>query len=271
MNFEQAKLDIEKWIVDFVENLFLRQGFTGSVGVVTPFRAQAQRLQEILASRKSLQGSSIASQVVADTVHRFQGDERDVMLLSPVLSERMPEGAVSFLNRNPNLFNVAITRARALLVVVGDRNAIEQSGIDYLMDFSSYVAGLVDRPAQVTLGPLPDLGTEYPVVLRPENVSDWERRLYAALYAAGVRPIPQYSVDAYDLDFAVVAGDRKLDIEVDGERYHRAWTGELLLRDQLRNQRLIELGWDIKRFWVYQIRDDLQGCVDQIVRWLEKE
>jgi very-short-patch-repair endonuclease len=258
-------------VVDYVENLLVRQRFAGSVGIVTPFRAQAQRLQEILASRHSLQGGSLASQVVADTVHRFQGDERDVMLLSPVMSERMPKGAVTFLNRNANLFNVAITRARALLVVVGDRKAIEQSGIDYLMDFSSYVARLVDRPAPATLGSLPDFGTEYPVVLRPENVSDWERRLYAALYAAGVRPVPQYSVDAYDLDFAVFAGNRKLDIEVDGERYHRAWTGELLLRDQLRNQRLIELGWDVRRFWVYQIRDDLQGCVDQIVRWTEKE
>ena len=58
-----------------------------------------------------------------------------------------------------------------------------------------------------------------------------------------------------------------LDIEVDGEMYHKDWNGELSYRDQLRNQRLFELGWDVKRFCVYQIRDDLQSCIDQIVRW----
>ena len=72
--------------------------------------------------------------------------------------------------------------------------------------------------------------------------------------AAGLKPMPQFSVEQYDLDFAIVVGDRKLAIEVDGERYHRSWTGELCLRDQLRNQRLIELGWDVQRFWVYEAR-----------------
>ena len=53
--------------------------------------------------------------------------------------------------------------------------------------------------------------------------------------------------------------------DVDGETYHRAWDGELVRRDQLRNLRLFELGWDVKRFWVYQVRDDLNWCVEQIV------
>jgi very-short-patch-repair endonuclease len=256
-------------VVDRVEDLLVRQGFRGTVGIVTPFRAQAQRLQELLVARDSLHGLAGSVQVIADTVHRFQGDERDVMFFSPVVSAEMPEGGASFLRRNANLFNVAITRARSLLCVVGDRGAIEQSGIDYLMDFSAYVGGLKDRVALPAVSPSQELGPVYPAVARPENVSEWERCLYGALHAAGVRPIPQYSVDAYDLDFAVIVGDRKLDIEVDGERYHRAWTGELVLRDQLRNQRLIELGWDVKRFWVYQLRDDMPGCVAEIVRWVK--
>lgn len=54
---------------------------------------------------------------------------------------------------------------------------------------------------------------------------------------------------------------------MDGERYHRSWTGELCLRDQLRNQRLIELGWDVKRFWVYEIRDRMGDCIAWVKRW----
>ena len=50
--------------------------------------------------------------------------------------------------------------------------------------------------------------------------------------------------------------------------YHRNWNGELSYRDQLRNQRMFELGWDVKRFWVYQIRDELDWCVEQVRKWV---
>ena len=63
-------------------------------------------------------------------------------------------------------------------------------------------------------------------------------------------------------------GDHRLNVEVDGERYHRSWTGELCLRDQLRNQRLVELGWEVKRFWVYEVRDTLEDCVATVWRWV---
>jgi len=114
------------------------------------------------------------------------------------------------------------------------------------------------------------LGPTYPTVARPEQVSDWERLFYRALFAAGIRPIPQFSVEQYALDFAVIVGQRRLNIEVDGERYHRNWTGELCLRDQLRNQRLIELGWEVKRFWVYQIRDKLDESVASVSQWVKR-
>ncbi|MEO8099271.1 MAG: DUF559 domain-containing protein, partial [Acidobacteriota bacterium] len=110
--------------------------------------------------------------------------------------------------------------------------------------------------------------SSYPVVARPELVSSWEHVLYKALYKANLRPIPQYSVEQYLLDFAFVVGNRRLNVEVDGEQYHRNWDGELCRRDQIRNQRLMELGWDVMRFWVYQVRDDLQGCVQRVENWV---
>ena len=79
--------------------------------------------------------------------------------------------------------------------------------------------------------------------------SDWEREFYVAAYEAHLRLIPQYPVEKYIVDFLMVDGARKLAIEIDGERYHRNWTGELCRRDQIRNQRLFELGYDVMRFW----------------------
>ena len=58
-----------------------------------------------------------------------------------------------------------------------------------------------------------------------------------------------------------------LNIEVDGVRYHRSWNGEHCRRDQIRNQRMHELGWDVERFWVYEIRDDLESCIQRIKAW----
>ena len=72
------------------------------------------------------------------------------------------------------------------------------------------------------------------------------------------------------LHYLVKTSKKKLNIEVDGERYHRNWTGELCRKDQIRNQRLIELGWEVKRFWVYQIRDELDKCVESIQSWNKK-
>lgn len=256
-------------LVAALEDLVVTRAYHGTVGVVTPFRAQAQLLQQLVESNDRLTSARERCELLVDTVHRFQGDERDVMFFSPVVSSDMPAGGLGFLRSNGNLFNVAITRARGLLHVVGDRAAAFSSGVDYLADFAGYVAEL-GAAAGGQSGPANpvSLGPEFPPVSRPERVSDWERVFYRALYTAGVRPIPQYSVEQYDLDFAVIVGDRMLDIEVDGERYHRSWTGELCLRDQLRNQRLIELGWDVRRFWVYEVRDSLEECVARVVSWV---
>lgn len=78
-----------------------------------------------------------------------------------------------------------------------------------------------------------------------------ERYFYEQLYRADIKTVPQYQVGQYSLDLALFDGDRKLDIEIDGEKYHRNWDGELVKRDQLRNRRLIELGL-YNDFWAYE-------------------
>jgi very-short-patch-repair endonuclease len=190
------------------------------------------------------------------------------MIFSPVVSTGIADGAVGFLRKTDNLFNVAITRARAALIVVGDPAAAKNAGIDYLSAFANYVENLERNPRQQPGGPGGTCsGPDYPPVAKPELVSDWERVFYRQLWEAGLRPIPQYAEEKFLLDFALCAESGKLDIEVDGERYHRDWNGELLRRDQLRNMRLIELGWDVMRFWVYQLRDEMPACVQRVKGW----
>jgi very-short-patch-repair endonuclease len=258
-------------VVDEVHQLIVSRGYRGTVGVVSPFRAHANRVRDLIQQNDDLANHLSSTDFLVDTVHRFQGDERDVMIFSPVVSEGISDSALGFLRSNRNLFNVAITRARAALVVVGDKQAALNSGVDYLARFAAYTDEARGRQIADIEELQRDLGPEYPPVSYPERVSDWERYFYRELYRAGVRPIPQYDVEQYTLEFAVVKGDSLLNIEVDGERYHRSWDGELCRRDQIRNQRLFELGWDVMRFWVYQIRDDLDACLARVKRRLDTQ
>lgn len=257
-------------VVDLLQSLILEQGYSGSVGVVSPFRAQANLIRQLVTQNISLNDQLMEHDFLVDTVHKFQGDERDVMVFSPVVASNAPKGSLGFLANNGNLFNVAITRARAQLWVVGDRAACAQCGVSYLEKFARYAAELEHQTGVREATGMAMLGPDYPSVANPSLVSEWEKVLYRALFAAGIRTLPQYQVEKYLLDFALFDGDRRLDIEVDGERYHRNWTGELCRRDQLRNQRMFELGWDVMRFWVYEIRDDLEGCILKVRAWLEQ-
>ncbi len=241
--------------------------YSGTIGVVTPFRAQANLIDKLSREDHELWVYLNTHDFLADTVHKFQGDERDVMIFSPVVSKNMPEGALAFMRNNGNLFNVAITRARAMLLVVGDQGATIKCNVSYLENFAKYAQELENKTKKKIEYSVKDLGEEYPVVANPERVSEWEHILYRALYRAGIKTIPQYQVEKYTLDLALFNGKKMLNIEVDGERYHRNWTGELCRRDQIRNQRMFELGWDVIRFWVYEIRDDLEGCVQKIKKW----
>jgi superfamily I DNA and/or RNA helicase len=230
-------------VVKELERILVRQSYDGSVGVVSPFRAQANLILDLVNQNDRLQTAFDSNDLLIQTAYSFQGDQRDVMVFSPVVSRNTPETAIGFLRSNPNTFNVAITRARAALIVVGDHSACKQSSVEHLSAFANYVANS-ERTTSPEPSPSMDLGPEYPGVAKPEQVSDWERLFYREMYRSGIRCVPQYQVEKYALDFALIMGERRLNIEIEGE-HHRSWNGELALRDQMRNRRLIELGWDV--------------------------
>jgi DNA replication ATP-dependent helicase Dna2 len=90
------------------------------IGVVSPFRAQVVLL------RKRLQDTGVA----VDTIERFQGGERDIMILSLVRSRG---GAFVFDYRR---FNVAITRARRKLVFVAHPELFANSRYQWISTFT---------------------------------------------------------------------------------------------------------------------------------------
>ncbi len=235
-------------VIKVLRRLSMELEFVGSIGVTTPFHLQADMITKALERDAELRNHlELHNQILIDTVHKFQGDERDVIIFSPVVSEGTKSQSLMFLKSTGNLFNVAITRARALLVTVGDKKYCKHCGVSYLEHFAEYSCG----------------------ENAPVEQSEWEHILQKALSDAGIPVTAQYHVDKYYLDLALFHKGKKLDIEVDGAMYHQAWTGELTYNDQLRNQALMREGWNVIRFWVQQVRDQLPWCIEQVKQWME--
>ncbi len=90
-----------------------------SIGIITPFKHQAQEIKDHLPA-------NLKDKIVTGTVHAFQGDERDVIIYSLVVTNNSPDSKIRWIDYSvPNLVNVAVTRARTTLYIVGNKRYIQ--------------------------------------------------------------------------------------------------------------------------------------------------
>lgn len=89
------------------------------VGIISPYRAQVQYLRRLLIKREYFK--PFRRQISVNTVDGFQGQERDVIVISLVRSN--DEGQIGFL-RDLRRMNVAITRARMKVIILGNRQTM---------------------------------------------------------------------------------------------------------------------------------------------------
>ena len=88
-----------------------------SIWIIAPFRNQVNYINELIRKNKL----EWHENVLVDTVHKFQWDEKDIILFSTVYPNAK---ASSFLN-DVNLLNVAVSRARNSFLIFWDRHAIK--------------------------------------------------------------------------------------------------------------------------------------------------
>ena len=204
-----------------------------SVGVVTPFAGQARTILSTL-RREGIDAMREGIEVA--TAHRFQGDERDVIYLSPVIDEASSSQVANFA-ADPNLLNVALTRARCRIVIVGNPVACRKHP-NHLRELVAHVDKLGETAFDSPL----------------------ERRLHDALRERGIEAEPGVKVGPYRLDLAVRSGGRMVDIECDGAPFHDDHE-----RDAERDRALQELDWVVVRFSGRRILHRLDGCVREVV------
>jgi hypothetical protein len=115
---ERGKDGVNHAEVDAVRQLVADLASSGmtSIGVVSPFRAQADALEAMLIDAFS-PGEIRRLGLRVGTVHTFQGNERDVVVMSLALAAEDGARSRRFVE-DPNLFNVLVTRARVHAVVV---------------------------------------------------------------------------------------------------------------------------------------------------------
>jgi DNA replication ATP-dependent helicase Dna2 len=99
----------------------LEGGLTpGEIGVVVPFRAQAARVRGLLRFERFAKWPEIG-QLTVDTVERFQGQERESMIVSFVVSDDGFMDRLGAFLTYPQRLNVAVTRARTKVVLIHSR------------------------------------------------------------------------------------------------------------------------------------------------------
>ncbi len=137
--YNKAEAD---WMLEKIHHIIDRQKdlstrLSSSIGVLSPFRDQIDYLLNRISKEFTLEQLD-KHQILAGTAYSFQGEERDVMLISFVLDNDSHPTAFYHLNK-PDVFNVSITRARSLQYVLYslDTNKLKTDSIlrEYLESF----------------------------------------------------------------------------------------------------------------------------------------
>ncbi|SFA90877.1 MULTISPECIES: AAA domain-containing protein [unclassified Bacillus (in: firmicutes)] len=97
-----------------------------SIGYVSPYRAQAGLMQKLL--EDLYESELLTGDIIAATVHKFQGSERDVMIFDTVDSFPMERAGMLLIGKeSERLINVAITRTKGKFIQVSDTEFIKKN------------------------------------------------------------------------------------------------------------------------------------------------
>jgi len=138
-NREEVNL-LFRHFIDYINTAISNNAEIKDIGIISPYRAQVVLLQEYFKEMQKPEEIDLSKIVSINTVDSFQGQERDIVYISLVRSNN--NGEIGFLS-DIRRMNVAMTRARKKLVVIGDsgticRNEFYNSFFDYVNKIGAY-------------------------------------------------------------------------------------------------------------------------------------
>lgn len=143
-NWREAEL-----VADICEAIVIGGLPLKEIGIVSPYRAQGRTIRKLLARRF---GRDTARQVVADTVERMQGQERELIILSLATGDVGFLSAVAEFFFQPERLNVSITRAMTKLIVIGPEiEKIADNGNETIRQWVTWYRDMVGQCRRVAL------------------------------------------------------------------------------------------------------------------------
>lgn len=150
-NAEEARLLIQT-LRDYVDSIGMPRLLDDAVdfGIISPYRGQVRLLRRMLRSQRGL--FPLRRHISIHTIDGFQGQERDVIILSMVRDNDAHN--IGFL-RDLRRMNVAITRARMKLIIVGNTDTLSRHPFyaQLIAHFEQY--GNLLRPLPTPSGDIP--------------------------------------------------------------------------------------------------------------------
>jgi very-short-patch-repair endonuclease len=244
-----------KAIVDEIESILADDSLAGrSIGVVTLLgTAQAAHIQELVSGRIS-PVDVVSRHIAVGPPPVFQGQERDIMLVSMVLGpgDRAAQNRADQYQR----FNVALSRAR-------DRMYLFRSVPQTTFPDDTLNGKLMYHFTEPFRQDI--LNTR---LLRDRCESGFEFEMFDELVKKGYRVEPQVRCGAYRIDFVVEGKEgRRLAVECDGDRFHGAgqWS------DDMTRQRVLErAGWTFWRCFASSFTRRREEVLKDLVQTLDR-
>ncbi len=245
-NVEDAEV-IVRWINNESERLerVYKKKIYKIIAIVTPYRTQATLIKQKL---RSLNAKKFA-RITVGTVHVLQGAEKDIVIFSLVLSVG---NNTSFINRRPNMLNVAVSRARHSFLVFGNMNVLrsdESSPLGYLKKWL-----LEEKNCDLPDSIVYENDRRYSNSVKRINTLDLHRkylkRAFEKVESELIIVSPYISINAIENDdiirLAHSAFDRKVLLTVYTDSQLDKRSGQINKNSDIGRKALIDSGIDLK-------------------------
>lgn len=237
-------------------------------------QSQAREIEALLLKQLGPQEMNDL-QLVCGDAYAFQGDERDVVLLSlvsaPDESRRIGTLADEAARRR---FNVAVSRAKDQLVLFHTATLNDLSPLCLRYSLLQYCQNPTVERLEYCGRPVHELQHLAATADRermppPEPFESWfELDVFLRIVARGYRVLPQYEVAGYRIDLVVDGMDRRMAVECDGDRWHGPDQYE---QDMTRQRMLERSGWRFFRVRASAFSLNPEAALEDLWNILQRE
>ncbi len=216
-----------------------------SIGIISPFRAQVEQLK--ISVPKVLSDYMIKKhRIEIGTAHTFQGDERDIILMSWTFANNSYPQSITFLQK-PNLFNVAVTRARSKCISFVSHD-LETMPDGHFRHYVSYLKNYKERKAALQNNEI------------DENIykNKLEREIAQSIRELDHKVVAGADIAGLSADLLV---DNKFIIEVDGVEDNKKTH-----MSNMKKQSILErCGYKVKRITYREWQYSQKACLDRVL------